>query len=289
LYNVDIEVPHAQEESTMDAQVIVTAFVLFDDMYQHLEGAVKYKPKMGPAEVLTVAVVAAKYCQNHLEQALCLVYAARYIPPKRQISYSRFVRLLHKYATLLEACVDAVLALAAVGEVFIIDSLPVPVCKRVRARRCRKVRGRMYCGYCAAKHEKFYGWRVHLVVNAAGVPVRYVLRPAADHDLTPIYELTYDLPPGSCVLGDKGYISKVAAALLQHEQVQLLAQRRSNMVPLRWDEALLIKRHRKTIEAVNTQLESFGIQRLRARTNAGFELKVLASLLALVFTRMYDN
>jgi len=28
------------------------------------------------------------------------------------------------------------------GEVFVIDSLPVPVCRRVRARRCKKVRGR---------------------------------------------------------------------------------------------------------------------------------------------------
>lgn len=61
------------------------------------------------------------------------------------------------------------------------------------------------------------------------------------------------------------------------------------MLPVPWDDALLIKRHRKTIEAVNTQLESFGIQRLGARTNRGFDLKVQASVLALALTRMYDN
>jgi hypothetical protein len=278
-----------EEDSTMNATFIVTAFVLFDDMYYQFEGAVKYQPKMVPAEVLTVAVVAAQYCQNHLEQALCLFYAARYIPPERQISYSRFVRLLHTYANFLDVCVDAVLALAEVGDVFIIDSLPVPVCKRVRARRCRKVRGRMYCGSCAAKREKCYGWRLHLVVNAAGIPVRYVLRPAADHDLTPIYELTYDLPALSCILGDKGYISQVVATILQHEHLHLLTHRRSNMQALDWDAALLLKWHRKTIEVVNTQLESFGVQRLRARTNAGFDLKVHATMLALAFTRIFDN
>jgi len=41
--------------------------------------------------------------------------------------------------------------------------MPVPVCKRVRARRWRTVRGRTYCGYCPAKREKFFGWRLHLV------------------------------------------------------------------------------------------------------------------------------
>ena len=39
------------------------------------------------------------------------------------------------------------------GLVYIIDSMPLPVCRRARARRCRKVRGAAYCGYCAAKRE----------------------------------------------------------------------------------------------------------------------------------------
>ena len=101
--------------------------------------------------------------------------------------------------------------LAVLGEVFrqqtvfIIDSLPVPVCRRVRARRCRKVRGQAYCGYCAAKQEKFFGWLLHLVCTAEGLPAAYELLPASQHDLTPIHELTYELPSGACVYGDKGY------------------------------------------------------------------------------------
>jgi hypothetical protein len=56
------------------------------------------------------------------------------------------------------------------GEVFGIDSLPVPVCRRVRARRCRKGRGRVYWGGCAAKREKFFGWRLHLLCTPAAFP-----------------------------------------------------------------------------------------------------------------------
>jgi len=79
---------------------------------------------------------------------------------------------------------------------FVIDSLPLPVCRRVRAWRCRKVRGRAYCGYCAAKKEKFFGWRLHLVCTTEGVPVACALLPARQHDLTPIHALLYRLPPG---------------------------------------------------------------------------------------------
>jgi hypothetical protein len=43
-------------------------------------------------------------------------------------------------------------------------------------------------------------------------------------------------------------------------------------------------RHRIAIETVNSQLEKMDIERLHARTNAGFELKVHATLVALICT-----
>lgn len=77
------------------------------------------------------------------------------------------------------------------GEVFVIDSLPVPVCRRVRARRCKKVRGREYCGYCAAKKERS-GWlALASGLHARGVPVRFAMLPAGFHDLTPVHELAF--------------------------------------------------------------------------------------------------
>ena len=42
-----------------------------------------------------------------------------------------------------------------------------------------------------------------------------------------------------------------------------------------------LKEYRKSIESANSQLERMGIQRLHARTNQGFSIKVLASLFAL--------
>ena len=70
------------------------------------------------------------------------------------------------------------------GERFIMDSMPLPVCKQVRAKRCKKVRGKAFCGYCAAKKEKFFGWRLHLICTLQGIPVSFDLLPAAEQDLT---------------------------------------------------------------------------------------------------------
>jgi hypothetical protein len=51
-------------------------------------------------------------------------------------------------------------------------------------------------------------------------------------------------------------------------------------------DAIELRAYRHTIETVNSQLEKMGIERLYARTNAGVELKVHATLIALICTNM---
>ena len=117
----------------MDDTYIITVFVVFDELCQTLLPAPKYRPKMVPAEILTVAVVAARYFGNHLERALLVMAQAGYIPKTRCLSVSRFNRQLHRYGDFLELCLETLLELSQTGEAFIIDSMPVPVCKRSRA------------------------------------------------------------------------------------------------------------------------------------------------------------
>jgi len=58
------------------------------------------------------------------------------------------------------------------------------------------------------------------------------------------------------------------------------------MPPHLWVDELGLRAFRKTIETVNSQREAMGIQRLKARTTAAFELKVHASLLALTLSNV---
>ncbi len=146
------------------------------------------------SEVLTVGVLAACQFANHHERALCILRALGYL--SGPLSVSRLNRRFHALAHRLSNAVDLLATALTAGTIFILDSVPLPVCQRVRAWRCRKVRGAEYCGYCAAKKEKFFGWRLHLIVSPDGIPVSFDLLPASCHDLTPVHELMERLPSG---------------------------------------------------------------------------------------------
>jgi hypothetical protein len=273
----------------MNDSYIVTVYVVIDDILKvyGYQDDCRVGPTAAELELLTVGVIAAKYFQNHHERALDIMTRLGYVD---ELSASRFNRRLHALRDWLHSLVSVVTDLFAQGEAFIIDSMPLPVCKRARAGRCKKVRGKAFCGYCAAKKEKFFGWRLHLICNAQGVPVSFDLLPAAEQDLTPIHELTFKLPPSATVFGDKGYISDPdAASILLACGVRFVAIRRRNMAPNSWADEYDLRLYRKRIETVYSQLETMGLQRLHARTNHGFDLKTYASLLALAFTNILND
>ena len=56
-----------------------------------------------------------------------------------------------------------------------------------------------------------------------------------------------------------------------------------------WADEYDLRLYRKSIETVNSQLESMGLERLRAHTNGGFDIKVHASLIALWHTQAMPN
>jgi hypothetical protein len=268
----------------MNATYIVTSYVVIDDVLKAIGHTDDIRTHVSSAEILTVAIIAAKYFQNHHERALCLLQQTGYLP---KLSVSRFNRRVHALQEVLLIIVSLRGELLASGKVFVIDTMPVPVCKRVRANRCRKVQGDAYLGYCASKREFYFGWQLHLVCDAAGIPVAFELLPAKWDELTLVQALLSPLPQGSVVVADKGYISDQDQQLSYiNGCVRLVPKQRRSMTGNTVEDAALIRAHRPRIETVNSQLEKMGLQRLHARTNPGFALKVLASLLALIFTNV---
>jgi len=101
--------------------------------------------------------------------------------------------------------------------------MPVPVCRRARGGSAG--RGRAFWGKCAAKRERFFGWRPHLVFTTSSVPVAFDLVPDGLHDLTPVHEPCYGLPAGATVYGDKGYNAGA-------DEATMLAETGVRLVPL---------------------------------------------------------
>ncbi len=270
----------------MNDDFIVTAYVVLDETMRALGHRGHALARTSDAEVLTVAVVAAKYFQNHHERALGVLRLGGYL--SGPLSASRLSRRLHALADWLALALATLGNLFATGAAFLLDSMPVPVCRRARAGRCKKVRGRDFCGYCAAKRERFFGWRLHLVCTTDGVPVAFDLLPGALHDLTPVHELTYGLPAGAAVYADKAYNAAAdEASILADTGARLVPLRKATMRPNDWADKLALRAHRKRIEALFSQLTAMGVQRLHARTHAGLELKLQAALLAVTISNAH--
>jgi len=270
----------------MNDTIIVTSYVVIDDRLKAWAIPQHSLQQMSDAEIITVAMVAALYFHNHHERALWVLYHSGYL--SQALSTSRFNRRLHRLAEVLYAVLDILADLWRQGEVFILDSLPLPVCRRIRARRCRKVHGSAYYSRCPAKDERFFGWRLHLICSGDGLPVAFELLPARAHDLNAIHDLTASLSSGARVFADKGYNSAAdEAALWQALGVRLIPKRKKNMQPHSWADDYDLHLYRQRIETVGSQLVNMGLQQLHARTAAGFALKVLASLLALTFSNLH--
>ena len=77
----------------MNTTWIITVFVVIDDLMAALEHRSHPLAQASDAEVLTVAVGAAKYFQNHHERALCVMQECGYL--SGPLSTSRFNRRLH--------------------------------------------------------------------------------------------------------------------------------------------------------------------------------------------------
>lgn len=179
--------------------------------------------------------------------------------PSYTQAYTRSAALLER----LEGLANTTEHLAEV----IIDSMPLPVCRPKRTRRCGFPGARW--GY--GTQGDFYGYKLHAWVTSTGTIVQYVMRPANLHDLTVAYELNQQWPAcgGPKIVGDKGYAC-----------LGFVFPPKTNT---RYDTGWREDRHprlRKRIETVFSQLVAAQIRSVQAKTLTGLRLRVVLAVLA---------
>jgi hypothetical protein len=150
----------------------------------------------------------------------------------------------------------------------VVDSMPVPVCRFARARRCRLFPGEAAFGHDACARQTFYGLRLHLRIVWPGVVVAAALAPANQADLAVAPQLLADLR-GGWALGDGGYWSPALQADLAAAGLRLLAPPRrktaAGVVRKARQPAWLV-RVRRRVETVLGQLAGrFNAKCVRAR------------------------
>ena len=146
-----------------------------------------------------------------------------------------------------------------------IDGFPIPVCAYTRARGHKNFKEHASFSYCAAKQEKYYGFKGHIVINLSGMITGYTFAPAHcdERDVAP--EITKNIY--GLLRADKGYLRPELTRHLESQGIDLQTPFRKNMKDSRPKDAMrtLMKARRK-IETVISQLtDRFHIQKVRAK------------------------
>lgn len=253
-------------------EFIIAVYCCVEDELQTLTQAQPirsrgFEPGLSDAEVLAMEIV-GEY-QNYDSDKGIWSYFRRHWHswfPKLS-SRSTFVRQaanLWQYKHRLQQRLAAALG-AFEEDVHLIDGLPMRLCCLTHAGRCQSFQGVAAYGYCAAKDEKFYGFRGHLNVSLNGVITDFTVTPANGDEREALWEVTQQIQ--GLLIGDKGYISQSLQSELKQANVDLQTPLRSNMQETRPKAVVRqLQTVRRLIETVNAQLsERFQFERIRAR------------------------
>lgn len=262
---------------------IITLYCFFDDLLKTRGHRDDPQAQLSTAEVMTVATVAAEFFTGNQQAALNFLCSHHYLPP---FSKSRFNRRLHRLPETLWQFALAVLAQfhqqANSEGVPVVDTFPLPVCRNIRLQRCKIYRDPAFRGYCASKKEYFFGLKGALLVTEAGKPVELLLAPGATADITALRSMDLNLPEGSLLFGDGGFLDLTFERALQEEAgLRLVVPRRTNMKEqLEGWLAFIASVRRKRVETTFSQLTERFARSIHAVTARGFELKVMLTVLA---------
>lgn len=175
---------------------------------------------------------------------------------------------------------------------FIVDSMPLEVCKLARSSRSKICKEVDYAipnkGFCASQNLHFYGYKLHAVCSISGIFQSFDLSPASVHDIHYLQDIKGQL--SDCVLlVDKGYLSQtIQLDLFNEVNIQLETPKRKNQKDYK-PQFYPFKKYRKRIETLFSQLcDQFMIRRNYAKSFQGFKTRILAKITTLT-TIQYLN
>ena len=175
---------------------------------------------------------------------------------------------------------------------FIVDSMPLEVCKLSRSSRSKICKEDAYVfpdkGFCAAQNSNYYGYKLHAVCSVNGVFQSIDLSPASIHDINYLKDIKMQI--SDCTLiGDRGYLSaEIQLNLFETCNIKLNTPMRNNQKDYK-KQPYVFRKKRKRIETLFSQLcDQFMIRRNYAKTFDGFKTRILSKITALT-TIQYIN
>ena len=198
------------------------------------------KPRLSLSEIMTILIMyqAVRYKDFKTYYVEFIkIYWKHYFPTAP--SYNRFVELIDIAMSPLIAFISS--NHGKHTDLYFIDATKLPVCHNLRESRHKVFKG------LAAKGKTstgwFFGFKLHLLTNHIGEIVSINISPGNKDDRSFLTKLCKGLK--GLVFGDRGYISKDKARLLEQQGLKLITTLKKNMkkVPrTRFEKAMLAKR-----------------------------------------------
>jgi hypothetical protein len=179
---------------------------------------------------------------------------------------------------------------------FIVDSMPVPICKNAREKRlkvCREVfETAPDKGFSAVNQQYFIGYKLHLVISLKGVVYCMDLSKASVHDLQYLTDVSLSGMNNCTLIGDMGYLSSEQQTdLFTSYRIKLKTPMRANQKDFK-PFPFVFKKSRKRIETLFSQLcDQMMIKRNYAKTFNGLAARMICKMTAITVLQLinYEN
>lgn len=179
---------------------------------------------------------------------------------------------------------------------FIVDSMPVPVCKNAREKRlkscCEVFETAPDKGFSAVNQQYFIGYKLHTVISLKGVVYSMDLSKASVHDLHYLSDVKMSGMNNCTLIGDAGYLSSEQQTDLFNTQgIKLKTPMRANQKDFR-PFPFVFKKCRKRIETLFSQLcDQMMVKRNYAKSFNGLATRIICKMTATTALQLinYEN
>lgn len=246
-------------------------------------------PKLSDIELISVALT-AEYLSIDSEYQLFRKLPVSLFNRIERSVYNRRKRRLFPFIEQIR--IKFADLLVPVEEYFIVDSMPLEICKLSRSSRAKICRESFETspdkGYCASQKMHYYGYKLHAVCSLSGVFKSFDLTKASVHDIHFLKNIKESF--NDCtVIADKGYLSaEYQLDLFETRQIKLETPMRENQNNFK-PQSHVFKKTRKRIETLFSQLcDQFSIRRNYAKSFDGFKSRLLTKITALTVIQLIN-
>ncbi len=250
-------------------------------------------PKFSDAGVIALSILAEALMVDSEHYLFVLLSKHRRGHFKNLIDRSRYNRRRKQLNDLTEKVRQTLVKKMVLGQdVFLIDSMPLEICKFARAKRLRICRDDYETapsfGGCVAQLKTYYGYKLHSVMTSTGVITHFAITKANVADIHFLQQIKAHYP-GCTLLGDRAYLSNpLQQELFDEYRLLLNTPMRRNQKNYRKQPAVF-RKTRKRIETAFSQLsDQFDIQKNYAKSFWGFATRIIAKITALTVSQFIN-